>query len=283
MSDAVRIYFKDKNGKIVETELANPFPILDNAALQVARGIYNGMSGVNKYGQAHNGVQTTITDIWDRADATPTQQIWIAPTAARIHAIVSSDANDTSAGTGARTIRITGLTSWTATGETSETIIMAGATPVNTVNSYVIIHRMQVLTSGGTTINAGNITATAETNNTVTAQISIGYGQTQMAIYGVPSTKTLYLTKWFAASDRNSGTAADVEMFLKVNVEPTVQTTQFITKDIRHISTDGTSAFEFNFDPYRAFPGPCIIKVSAIASGADIECAAGFDGYLVNN
>ena len=110
--------------------------------LEVGRGNVSGVTCVQKFGTAPSGIQTTTTDIWSRADATPTQQIWLAPTAARVHSIVSSSAQDASGGTGALSIIIYGLQDWNSA-ESSETVTLTGTTPVNTVNSYVIIHRMK--------------------------------------------------------------------------------------------------------------------------------------------
>ena len=87
------------------------------------------MSAVNKFGQATNGVQVTDTDIWDRADAAATQQIWLGPTSARIHTIVSSDAADDGApegaGAGAQAIRIWYLPDWD-TKEAVEDVVLNG-------------------------------------------------------------------------------------------------------------------------------------------------------------
>lgn len=251
--------------------------------LEVARGRVTGVTSVNKFGSAPDGIQTTITDIWSRANAAVTQQIWLAPTAARIHAIVSSSASDDGdpVGVGARTIRVYGLKTWDLA-ETSEDITLNGTTPVNTANSYVIIHRMKVLTSGATSINVGTITATAATDSTVTAVILPGDGQTEMAIYGVPSTQSFYLTRWSAAVAKNA-TAVYCSFQLRVNENPDVQTTNFIRKnDLSVLSTGSTNVEKVFTNPIK-YSGPCIIKVQAEGSANDIDGKSGFDGYLVNN
>ncbi len=253
-------------------------------ALQVARGLVSGVTHINKFGTAPDGIQTTATDIWSRADSTPTQQIWLAPTAARIHAIVSSSASDDGdpVGVGARTIRVQGLTSW-STAEVSEDITLNGTGAVNTVNAYVIIHRMKVLTSGATAINVGTISATAATDGTVTAVIAPGDGQTEMAIYGVPSIQSFYLMRWGGGIDRASGSAVTVDFRISVNENPDVQTTNFLRKDGISLQSTGTSMFDRHYAIPAKFAGPCIIKLQGIASAVDTEGEGGFDGYLVTN
>lgn len=81
----------------MQNEVVN---ILDNggdAALNVATGDAEGIYGVNVFGRAISGLQTTATDLWDRANASATQKVWVAPTTARLHAIVSDDASDVAA------------------------------------------------------------------------------------------------------------------------------------------------------------------------------------------
>lgn len=252
-----------------------------NFELQIARGLVSGITGVSQFGHAPNGVQITLTDIWGRADATPTQQIWLAPTAARIHAIVSSSANDSSAGTGARTVRISGLTTW-GTAETSETVTLNGTTNVNTVSSYVIINRMLVLTSGSASINAGTITATAATDNTITAVMLVGVGRSQAAIYGVPSTQTLYI-KRFACFLNDGAASSRTDVQIRINPNPDVQTLNFVNRRDILLSNSGSSAVNINLDILGSSAGPCIVKVQGIANTADIDLSAGFDGYLVTN
>jgi len=252
--------------------------------LEVARGLRGSTIAVSKFGRAPSGVQTTATDIWSRADATPTQQIWVQPTTARIHAIVSTAVTDVSGSTGATSVTVYGLTSWT-TAETSETVTLNGTTPVNTVSSYVIIHRMVANASSTTTavgVNLGTISATAATDGTVTAIISIGQGQTQMAIYGIPSIQTFYLKRFFASlNDGSATTRMDIQF--RVNENPNTQRFAFINKRDLQLSNEGTSALSVNLDIPVKFVGPCIIKIQGIGSTADVDTSAGFDGYLVTN
>lgn len=226
------------------------------------------LTSVNKFGR-NEDVDATPEDIWDGGGT------WVAPTAARVHAIVSTDAGDDGnpPGVGARTVQVYGLTSWDAD-ETSEVITLNGAGAENTTNSYVIIHRMKVLTAGTSGPNVGVITATAATDSTVTAQIAAGEGQTQMAIYGVPSTQIAYMTQYYFGVNR--ATAGSYNGIIQVNPEPGDNAATYITKHL--IGSSGHFAHEFK--PPIKFPGPCIIKARADVTNINSDISAGFDLIL---
>lgn len=261
---------------------ATPLPIGD-PYLDIARGLVTGVSHTNKFGTTTNADSGVVTDLWDGANATDDVDIWVAPTQARIHQIKSSSVSDDGSpvGVGARTIRVFGLTSWSAA-EVSEDITMNGTTNVPTVNAYVIIHRLQVLTNGATSENVGVITATADTDATVTAQINANKGQTEMAIYGIPSTRVGYVTGYYASVIK-AAAALNAEIDLVFNQEPDVVLTNFIVKHDFGLETTGSSYAEQIFRPYLKLAGPGILKLEVNASAANTTVSGGFDLILVDN
>jgi hypothetical protein len=243
--------------------------------LAVAHRSLSGHVGENKFGRATNVDNGVDTDIWDRANPTNDQAIWLAPTQARVHAIVSSSADD-DGDPGAGTVRVYGLKTWDSS-ETTEDVTMNGTTPVNTANSYVIINRMKVFLSGTSGPNVGVITATAAVDGTVTAQIGAGMGQTQMAIYGIPSTKNAYMTSYYGSVIKASGSAS-IALTLLVNEEPDTTPTAFLVKHTNGASTAGGTYFRHEFTPYFSVvePGPAIIKLQANGDANDLDVSAGF-------
>jgi len=110
--------------------------------------------------------------------------------------ISSASANDTSAGTGARTVKISGLDG--DYNEVSETVTLSGQTAVNTTNSFIRVFRMEVLTAGTGEKNAGKVYAgTGTVTSGVPANkygvIAVGDNQTLMALWTVPAGYTAYL------------------------------------------------------------------------------------------
>lgn len=240
----------------------------------------------NKFGQAPSGVQTTATDIWVRADATPTQQIYVAPTEARLHNIASTSTDDDGdpVGDGARTVRVWGLKTWSSV-ETSEDVTMDGTSNVATANSYVFINRVKVLTSGTTSINVGTITATAQTDSSISAVVLPNKGQTQQTPFAIPSGQHYELRCFYGTINKAQGAAVTINFELMVNESPDVSPldVSFIGKNTRGMQSTGTSSETWPFDPPMVINGPAIIKMQGIASAADTEASAGFSGVVRNN
>jgi hypothetical protein len=259
--------------------------------LEVAKGKVPGHYAVNKFGSS-TFIQETPTDAWDRD-----QQIWLAPTSAQTHQIISTSDEDSDTGgtvaqgAGARTIRVFGLKTWDLA-ETFEDVIMdgtaTGGNSVDTVESYVIIHRMIVLTTGsvGPFSNVGVISAIANGDGTVTAQIAAIKGQTQMAIFGVPSTQKFYMYNYAAAIAHTSpapNTADSAGIIILQSTDIVNNPTVFTFKHTAAIQDNGLTSLDSFFSPPKEFEGPCIIKVQLVASIENAFCDASFDGVLVDN
>lgn len=249
--------------------------------MAVAKGEVPGHFCVNKFGLSTDVDNGVDTDIWDRSNPTDSQPIWVAPTQSRTHQITSSNAGDTTAGVGARTIRIFGLIAWD-TAEVNEDIIMNGTSNVATVNQYVIIHRMQVLTKGATSSNAGVITATADTDGTITSQINPDRGQTLMAIYGIPSIQDAYMTNFYAGFTKAGGGTGAVDISVLYNPEPDIELLNFLIKHAEVSISAGSSLAQHLYLPPKKFVGPGIMKMQGSGNANNLTMSSGFDLIIVD-
>lgn len=236
--------------------------------LRVAQGLVSGVSAVNKFGR-NPDVDTGTEDIWAGGG------LYVPPTAARIHSIVSASANDTSAGTGARTITVNGLNGSYV--DTTETVTLNGTTPVNTVNSFVMIHRIMVATAGSGGVNAGNLTGTAATDATVSFVILAGKGQSQICLYMIPAGKTGYLTQYKASIDSSATASVQVELFATpfggaLNLKGTLI-----------LMGSGTTNGERNFITPLSFAEKTLIRLRATSDTNNVNVVGAFDLYLVTN
>ena len=103
--------------------------------------------------------------------------------------MASSSANDTAAGTGARTVEITYYTT-TGTGPFTETITLNGTTPVNTVATNIrFIEELDVETVGSGGANAGTISLFGSTAGGGGTVGTIGVGN---ILTGVGDNRTLW-------------------------------------------------------------------------------------------
>lgn len=234
--------------------------------LEVARGNIPGVSLLSKFGR-NPDVDVGTEDVWSQGG------IWVPPTTARVHAIVSSSASDASAEVRARTVSVNGLNGSYV--DTTETVTLNGTTPVNTVNSFVIIHRMIVLTAGSSATNVGTITATAATDATVSCAIVIGKAQTQFCIYQIPTGYTGYLFKYGGSINGGTGTNVDLELFAKpfggcYNLKGTIV-----------LSISGVSAGVREYNTPISYAAKTTIKITATSDTVNANVVGFFDLLLV--
>jgi hypothetical protein len=132
--------------------------------------------------------------------------------------ISSGSASDAAAGTGARTITISGLDA--DYNEISETVTLNGQTAVNTANSYLRVFDMNVATAGsGATaagvIYAGTGTVTSGVPAVVYGQIDLTYNTSTMALFTVPAGYTAYITSYTFSSGAASASIVTGAMFIR--------------------------------------------------------------------
>ena len=237
--------------------------------IAVAKGDYTGYSNVSKFGRNPSVKSADYETLWDGSNLYP----W--PTAAETLNVVSTDADDSSSGTGARTVEIEGLDSnWDVL---TETVSMNGTTNVTTINSFLRVYRVRVVTAGSTGVNEGTITCTNTTSSNVIAQISVdnsGFGQSLMALYTVPAGKTAYLINFdFSSAKDNEHT------FRLLSRDNTVTDAAWNTKEFASARGGFNDFKKFAIQKYTEKSD---LDLQAIASAAS-AASGGFELILIDN
>lgn len=151
----------DTNG-VYNNLRVNEFGALQSVPffLDAARGFFPEIKYNKKFGRNSN-IDTgtangngSFEDVWNGGNLYTGQPV--SGTATTLE-IASDNANDTAAGTGARTVLIQGLDA--DYNEIEETIILNGTSAVTTVNSYWRQSKAKVLTAGSAGWNIGEITS----------------------------------------------------------------------------------------------------------------------------
>jgi hypothetical protein len=240
-------------------------------ALQVSRNQIAGHSAITVFG--YNGdIDQTEESVWPGAGTIP------HPTTASVLKISSSDANDTSAGTGAQTVFIGGVNG--NFNVVSETVILNGQTAVNTTNSYLYVNNFYVVTVGSGGVNAGNINAgTGTVTSGVPAVlydiIAIGYNQRTTAHYCVPAGYTGYLTEAVITAGQASGSTS-VTAFLKQHGPDNILRVEAISA-----LNNGSISYDFAY-PIQILEKNCF-GATAIGAANNNSVSAFFNFVLIKN
>ena len=177
---------------------------------EVMRGKVQGQYLISKF--ARNIDVDAAEDIWNGGG----DYTGFPTTAAEEFQVFSSDAADTAAGTGARTVRFFYLDDdynmFDANGDQLYfDVTMNGVTPVNSGVTGMRIYTGRVLTSGAGQTNAGSITCRWITTTTVIfAVMPIGFGRTQISNFTIPVDCAGYLTRYSFTMDDNTANSGEV-------------------------------------------------------------------------
>lgn len=216
--------------------------------LQVARGQVAWHSVVHVFGYNPD------------VDSAAEETVWTAggilghPASPTVMTVSSTSANDTSSGTGARTIFILGVNG--TGGYASETVTLNGQTAVNTVNAYDSIERVTVLTVGSGGVNAGNINigtgvVTAGVPATIYGQVYVGENNSLMGHWTCPAGHTGYMISGSLSSSTEQGANYITGRLKLRGTDDIIRTAAIVT------ISDSAANFEFDY-PIKINAGECV-------------------------
>lgn len=234
----------------------------------IATGNIPGFNHIHKFWE-NPDVWTSWETIWDQGG------LYNYISAATILSVSSTSANDTAAGTGARTVRLTGLDG--DYNEITEDIPLNWLTGVNTTKEFLRIYRLEVLTAGSGTTAAGDIyvwtwTITSWIPAVINATIKIWNNQTLMGVYTTPAGYT-----WFIRLGKTSapeGKSANVKFFSR----PLGSVFR-----VQHVVNLYQNNYDYPFLIPLPIPEKTDLEVRALSSAAGTPVTIAFDVILVKD
>jgi hypothetical protein len=213
-----------------------------------------------------------IETIWDGS------AIYTYLTSASSVYITSSDGNDATAGTGARTVEVQGLDQdYNLATETINVDDSASQTTFIRVFRAIV----KATGSGGQAAGVISIRSAASGSGTLLAQIQkvgtgggASLGQTFMAMYTVPAGKTAYLTQWTVGA---GGQNADTTCFFAARP---FNDGAFNSKDI--IISAGQQ-FSKNYKIPLQFTEKTDLEIRGFTSSSGNDCSSSFNLILYDN
>jgi hypothetical protein len=239
--------------------------------LQVSRGQITWHQSITVFG--YNGdVDTSVETVW------PQGGLLAFPAAALQLSVSSSNAADTSAGTGARTVYLEGLDA--SHNVISEIVTLNGQTAVTTTKSYLHINNCYVRTAGSGETAAGTIyfgtgTVTAGVPATVYDVIAFDYNARVTGSYTVPAGYTAYVSQGLFSSGQVSGSNAVTGRLMTRGTNNIRLTAAVVTVN--------NGAADYAFEYPLLVPEKTTIEAQAIGSAANNACSSMFIILLVKN
>jgi hypothetical protein len=172
--------------------------------LQVSRGQIQGHETFCQFG-INSDVGASLETVWVGGGS------YTFPSSATTTTISSSNANDTSAGTGARTVFVEGLNADYE--RVTETASLNGQTGVTLANAYLRVNKVTILTAGSGGASAGSIfvgtgTVTTGVPAVILNRTGSSSNESESGFYSVPVGYTAFITRWTMSSSNNTANEA---------------------------------------------------------------------------
>ena len=239
--------------------------------LQVSRGQIVGHRSVTVFGFNPDVDQTEVT-VWPLPTLAP------QPAAALRMSVSSTDANDTAAGTGARTVVIEGLDANYV--EITETVTLNGQSAVLTAASFLRINYMYVATAGSTKSAAGDIyigtgTLTAGVPAIAYDIIKFNYNNTVTGCYTIPAGYTGYLSQGRFATGQVTGSSLVQGRLVATGLDGIRRTAA--------VTTLNNGVADYTFEYPVAVPEKTTLEATALGSANNNSASSMFILVLIKN
>ena len=209
---------------------------IDHDGINIASGRAIRHSHINKFG-FNDGVGTS----WEPLQVG--SATFTYPTTAAVASAVSTSSNDTSAGTGARTLSIQGLDE--NYNQYTETVSLNGTGAVTTTGTFIRLFRARVETAGSAERAVGDIAISVGGNTLATLDPEYD-NQTLQAVYTIPKGHKGYLIRMQATSTKDNK-AAMVGLFARPNGTGSVFSVKQLIEVYRNsVVVDFPVPLEFN-------------------------------------
>lgn len=227
--------------------------------LDSARGVYNNVSSVNKFGAVPAMSQNQSGTIWDVNDTNYPWASWATATTVTVDRASASDAD--------KQLVIEGLDeNYEAA---TDTVTLTNATGNASTQSFIRVFRAYM--TNGSATNVGNVDI--KVSATVVARITAGKGQTLMAVYTVPAGHSAYLLKGVATCQ--DGADATGDMFVRYFGD-----SAFRVGHSFEVCGDG-GPYDHTFGVPMRIPAKADIDVRATVRSNNARITAAFDMLLI--
>jgi len=239
--------------------------------LRVSQGGVSDARSVTIFGYNPDVDQTEVT-VW------PLPSLLAHQTSASVVKVSSTSANDTSAGTGARTVVLQGLDA--NHDEITETVTLNGTTAVSTTQSFHCLNAAYVATAGSTNGAVGDIyigtgTVTAGVPAVVLGIIKYDFNNFITGSYTVPAGHTGYIVQGLFSAGQASGTTSMRGRLITRGVDNIVHTAA--------VTTLNNGAANYVFEYPVVIPEKTTVEARAVGSANNNSVSSMFVLVLITN